>query len=89
MQPRQRESLLDTLLIWGFVLSFVGLMGAGFFEACKIFSALPAAFESSPAALRNPMRASDDDARPNLYGRGRMTPGERARERERAGQQDH
>jgi hypothetical protein len=75
--------LLDTLLIWGFVLSFAGLMIAGCFEACKIFAALPSAFESAPAALRNPMWASDDDSRPNLYGRGRMTP------RERAEQQDH
>lgn len=90
MQRRRRQSLGDTLLVWGFVLSFAGLMGAGCFEAIKLVSLVPAAFESSPGVLRNPMWASEEEFQPNQFGRGRMTPqqrraqnGERAEEPER------
>jgi len=75
------------LLLWGFVLSLVALMGAGCFEAWKIVSVIPAAFESSPEAWRIPMLYSGEDSRPNQTGRGRMTPRERALERQRAEQQ--
>jgi hypothetical protein len=88
MQRQQRESLVETLMVWGFVLSLAGLLGLGCFEACKILSVIPAAFESSPPSFRNPMWASDDDARPSQFGRGRMTPRERAQDRDRAAQQE-
>jgi hypothetical protein len=87
MQRRQRESLADILIIWGFVLTLVGLMGAGFYEACKIVAVIPAAFESSPSLRQIPMWGGDEDNRPNQTGRGRMTPRERAQERQRAEQQ--
>jgi hypothetical protein len=83
MQKRGQQSLADTLLVWGFVASFVGLLGAGCFEAYKIVAAIPAVFESAPAIWRNPMRASDYDEQPNQAGRS-MT----SRERERARQQE-
>jgi hypothetical protein len=74
------------LLVWGFVLSFAGLIGAGCFEAYKIVSVLPAAFESSPALLRSPMRAWEEEYRPNPPGRRRMTPQQRAQDDEQAQQ---
>jgi len=40
-------------------------------------SLVPAAFESSPALLRNPMWASAEEFQPNQFGRGRMTPQQR------------
>ena len=86
MQQRRRQSLADMLLVWGFVLSFAGLLGAGFFEACKIVSVLPAAFESSPVLLRSPMRAWEEDYRPNPPGQRRMTPQQRAQYDEQAQQ---
>ena len=88
MQRRQRFSLADTLLVGGFVLSLVALMGAGCFEAWKIVSLLPAAFESAPSYRSLPMGASDDDSRPNQFGSRRMTPRQRAQERQRAEQQE-
>jgi hypothetical protein len=78
MQRQQRLSLGETILVLGFVLSFAGLLAAGCFEACKIVSVVPAAFESSPSVLRNPMMASDDDSLPSRTGRRRMTPQQRA-----------
>ena len=88
MQRQQRETLTDRLIIWGFVLTLVGIMGVGFYEACKIVAVIPAAFESSSAVWRSPLRSSDDDNRPNQTGRGRMTPRERAQERQRAEQRE-
>jgi hypothetical protein len=78
MQRRRRQSLADLLLVWGFVASFAGLMGAGCYEAYKIVAVLPAAFESSPAVWRNPIRASEDDYQLNQLGRRRMTRQQRA-----------
>jgi hypothetical protein len=75
------------LLVWGFLLSFLGLCGAGFYEAFKIVAVIPAAFESSPAVWRNPMRGSEDDYRPNQPGRRGMTAQERAQYEERAERQ--
>ena len=88
MQRRQRLSLAEALLVWGFVLSFVGLLGAGCFEAYKIVAVIPAAFESSPAILRNPMNASADYYQPDRSARRRLTPQQRAEleERERENQ---
>ena len=88
MQRQRRQSLTDILLVWGFVLSFVGLLAAGCFEAFKIVAVIPAAFESSPVVWRNPMGASEDDYRPIQSGRGRMTSKERAQYEERARQQE-
>jgi len=88
MQQRRRQSLADTLLVWGFVLSFAGLLGAGCFEAFKIVAIIPAAFESSPAVFRNPMRASEDDYQGNQFSRRRMTARQRAQFEERAEQQE-
>jgi hypothetical protein len=79
--------LFDTILIWGFVLVLAGFMGAGFFEVCKIAALIPAAFESSPVSVRNPMWADGDD-RPNQAGQRRTTSQQRARDRERAQEQD-
>ncbi len=86
MQHRRRQSLADTLLVWGFLLSFFGLFGAGCYEAFKIVAVLPGTFESAPAVWRNPMPASDDDYQPNQPGKPRMTARERA-QYERAAQQ--
>ena len=88
MQQRQRQSLADTLIIWGFVLTLVGIMGVGFYEACKIMAVIPAAFESSPGVWRSPMRYSDDDNRPDQTGRRKLTTRERAQERQRAEQRE-
>ncbi|HEY3862084.1 MAG TPA: hypothetical protein VGO59_09370 [Verrucomicrobiae bacterium] len=62
---RQRESLSDILIVWGFLLSFIALLGAGCFEAWKVVSVIPAAFQSSTAVMRNPMWASSDDSGPS------------------------
>jgi hypothetical protein len=75
------------LLVWGFLLAFLGLFGAGCYEAFKIVAVIPAAFESSPAVWRNPMMASEDDSPPNPPGRKGMTARERAQYGERAGRQ--
>jgi len=88
MQRRRRQSLTDMLLVWGFVLSFLGLCGAGCFEAYKIVAVIPAAFESTPAVLRNPMRGSEDYYQPNQPGRRGMTAQQRAQYEERAGRQE-
>jgi hypothetical protein len=88
MQRQQRQSLADILMVWGFVLSFVGLIGAACFEAYKIVAVIPAAFESSPVVWRNPMGASQDDYQANQSGQRRMTSKERAQYEERAGQQE-
>ena len=75
------------LLVWGFVLSFAGLMGAGIFEAIKIVALVPAAFESAPAVWRNPMWASEDNYEGYQTGRGRMTGQQRrAQQDERGGE---
>jgi hypothetical protein len=84
MQKRRRQYLTDILLVWGFLLSFVGLLAAGCFEAFKIVAVIPAAFDSSPAAFRNPMGASEDDYQPNR----RMTSRERAQYEKRVAQQE-
>jgi hypothetical protein len=80
MQRRRRQSWSDLLLVWGFVASFLGLFGLACFEAAKIFAAVPAAFNSSPIGLRNPMEVSDGDYQPSgaMGSRQRMTPKERA-----------
>jgi hypothetical protein len=88
MQQRRRQSLTDMLLVWGFVLSFLGLCGAGCFEAFKIVAVIPAAFESSPVVWRNPMRGSENDYQPNQPGWRGMTARQRAQYGERAGQQE-
>jgi hypothetical protein len=88
MQRQRRPSLTDILLVWGFVLSFAGLLGAGCFEAYKIVAVIPAAFESSPAVWRNPMGASEDDHQANQSGGRRMTSRERGQYEERAEQQE-
>ena len=87
-QRRQSLSLTDMLLVWGFVLSFLGLFGAGCFEAIKIVAVIPAAFESSPAVWRNPMRGSEEDYQPNQPGRRGMTARQRAQYEERAERQE-
>jgi hypothetical protein len=87
MQQRRRPSLEDTLLVWGFLLSFAGLFGAACYEAFKIVAVIPAAFQSSPAVMRYPMTASDDDFPPNQSGRTRLTAEQRAQLAARAAQQ--
>jgi len=88
MQQRRRLSLTDMLLVWGFLLSFFGLLGAGLFEAFKIVAVIPAAFESAPAVWRNPMGESQDDFPPNLRGGKGMTAQQRRQYEERAGRQE-
>jgi hypothetical protein len=88
MQKRRRQSLTDLLLVWGFVLSFVGLLGAGCYEAFKLVALVPGAFETSPAAWRGPMGGSEDDYPPDQSGGRRMTARERAQYEQRAQQQD-
>ena len=80
--------MADILMVWGFVLTFTVLMGAGIYEACKIVAVIPAAFESSPANWRNPLRSPDDEYGANQNGRRKLTPRERAQERQRAAQQE-
>jgi len=86
MQRQQRQSLADTILVWGFVLFLAGLFGAGGFEAWKILSVIPAAFESA-SDMRSPVWPSQQDDRPNQSGR-RPSAQQRARDYERARQQD-
>jgi hypothetical protein len=74
MERSRRESLADTLIAWGFVLSFVGLMAAACFEAYKIVAVIPAAFNSSPVVWRNPMAPWTEDSPPTQSGRRRMSP---------------
>jgi hypothetical protein len=71
------------LLVWGFLLSFLGLVGAGCYEAFKIVAVIPSAFESAPAVLRNPMGGSDVDAPPNHSGWRGMTAQQRKQYEER------
>ena len=68
MQQRRRLSLTDMLVVWGFLLSFLGLCVAGCYEAFKIVAVIPSAFESSSAVWRNPMGASQDEYTPNRPG---------------------
>jgi hypothetical protein len=82
MQRRQKQSLADLLVVWGFVFSLLSLMGAGCFEAYKIVAAIPAAFESSSGMWDNPMNASDQDYQQSRSGRRRMTPRQRADQEE-------
>jgi hypothetical protein len=70
------------------MLSFLGLCGAGCFEAFKILAVIPSAFESSSAVWRNPMTGSEDDYPPNLPGRRGMTARQRAQYEERAERQE-
>jgi hypothetical protein len=79
MQPQRRQSWEDILLVWGFVLSFAAMLVAGGFEAVKLVKLVPGAFESSPGALQNPMRASEDGYQMNGSGQRRMTAQERAK----------
>ena len=79
---------MDIFLVWGFVLSFLGLCGAACFEAIKIVKVIPAAFESSPAVLRNPMMRSEDDLPPNRSGWKGMTAPQRKQYEERARRQE-
>jgi hypothetical protein len=88
MQQRRQLSLTDMLLVWGFLLSFFGLLGAGLFEAYKIVAVIPAAFDSAPAVLRNPMGGSEEDYQPNPSGRSRMTAQQRRQYEERAERQE-
>ncbi|MGD0813664.1 MAG: hypothetical protein ABSA83_08685 [Verrucomicrobiota bacterium] len=77
--------MTDTLVVWGFLLSFLGLCGAGCYEAFKIVAVLPSAFESSSAVWRNPMGASENEYPANPSGGRRMTAQQRAQDEERAG----
>jgi hypothetical protein len=76
------------LLVWGFVLSFFGLLGAGCYEAFKVLAVIPSAFAERPAAWRNPMMISDSDDRPQQFGRTQLTARERAQNAQRAAQQE-
>jgi hypothetical protein len=82
LQERQRYHLLDLILVWGFLLFFAALLGAGGYEAWKIVSVIPAAFQSSPGDWSNPMGTVYGGQRPNPYG------GKGATSRQRAQQQD-
>jgi hypothetical protein len=86
MKRRQKESLADMIVIWGFVLSFAGLLGAGCFEAYKIVSVIPAAFATSSSSWSNPMNGSYGGYEPDQSGGRRMTPRERAQNNGRSGQ---
>jgi hypothetical protein len=76
------------LLVWGFLLSFLGLCGAGCYEAFKIVAVIPSAFESSSAVWRNPMAESEDSFPPNSAGWKGMTARQRAQYEERAERQE-
>jgi hypothetical protein len=86
MQRPRRQSLADIVLVWGFVLSFIGLFGAACFEAYKVVAVIPAAFDSSPAVWRNPMSASEDASQQSYPGGRRMTPRQRAQYDQRSEQ---
>ena len=73
------------LVVWGFLLSFLGLCVAGCYEAFKIVAVIPSAFESSSAVWRNPM---GDEYPPNRPGARGMTAQQRRQYGERAEQQD-
>lgn len=87
MQKRRRQSLEETLIIWGFVASMAGLLAAGCYEVFKIVSVVPSAFDSAPSLMRNPLAGSDDDDRPSQPGAPRMTARQRAENEARAAQQ--
>ncbi len=78
MQRRRRQTLDETIILWGFLASLAGLLAAGCYEAYKIVSVVPYAFEASPGLMRNPMAASEDDYQPNQPGRPRTTAQQRA-----------
>ena len=65
----------DDVKLWmkrsssGFLASLAGLLAAGCYEAYKIVSVVPYAFEGLPGLRRNPMAASEDDHQPNQPGR--------------------
>ena len=88
-RPRQRRhSVTDSVVVWGFVLSFAGLLVAGCFEAYKIIRVIPGAFASSSSVMQNPLRATDDDHQAAMSRKGKMTAKERAQYEERAAQQE-
>jgi hypothetical protein len=78
MRQRRRQTLGDTLVVWGILLSLGGLFGLGCFEASKIFAVIPAAFDSSPMQWTSPMRATYGDDQQNQPERSRMTSQQRA-----------
>ena len=82
---RRRKSWSDVVLVWGFLLSFAGLFGVACFEALKIVSVVPAAFEGR-AEFRKPMMGADDDAQQDAA-QAHMTPQERAQYGARMAQQ--
>ena len=75
---RRRPVLVDDLIIWGFLLSLIGILGAGCFELVKIITLVPGAFDSAPGLFRNPMRAADNDYPPSRFFPPRLSDAQRA-----------
>jgi hypothetical protein len=78
MRQQRRQTLGDTLVVWGILLSLAVLFGLGCFEASKIFAVIPAAFESTPMQWSSPMRATYGDDQQYQPDRSRMTSQQRA-----------
>ncbi len=85
MQQRPRQSFSDLVFLWGFIAVFAALLGSGVYEAYKVVSAIPAAFDASSTQFHNPMSGSDENPYAGQRG-GRMTPRERSEYRRRSGQ---
>jgi len=88
MDARRRNALKDDLVVWGFMLSVVGLMGIACVMMFKYVALVPGAFDTSASVWRNPMDRSGDDYPPSASLRRRMTPRERYEFEENAGTRD-
>ena len=65
MALRRRNALKDDLVVWGFMLSFAGLMVLACVLVFKYVALVPSAFDASAYSWRNPMYRSGDDNQPS------------------------
>jgi hypothetical protein len=88
MAHRRRNALKDDLMVWGFMLSFAGLMVLTCVLVFKYVALVPSAFETSTSSWSNPMDRSGDDYPASASLRRQMTPRERYQSEENAGNRD-
>lgn len=88
MALRRRNALKDDLVVWGFMLSFAGLMVLTCVLVFKYVALVPSAFVGSAYSWRNPMDRSGDDNQPSASQLRMMTPRERYQYEENAGTRD-
>ena len=88
MAHLRRNALKDDLAVWGFMLSFVGLMVLMCVLVFKYVALVPSAFDASAFSWSNPLVRSGDDNQPSASQLRKMTPRERYQYEENAGNRD-